>query len=262
MNLAEQIDQLVGRGFSEERAETIVLMREAAIIISDAFPETLVLVGGANLVLFQDGVRHSADLDFFPVTGELPDVVKLSEVLLTDLAPLAKLLNLHPLNLKTISSQEGQIKLMLSSNNGTALFTVDITKIGSVLNSGIDELPLEATAVNREANIKFVSRDQLLLNKAETFLLRRNLKTRDAYDAMDLLAKGASLTGNLRNHLEDVLYGEFDADRIRERIGQVDAKRCRAELKDTLPDEIYQNLEKQDFQPLRDALTRIFHDWL
>jgi hypothetical protein len=262
MNLAEQIDQLVGRGFSEERAETIVLMREAAIIISDAFPETLVLVGGANLVLFQDGVRHSADLDFFPVSGELPDVAKLSEVLLTDLAPLAKLLNLHPLNLKTISSQEGQIKLMLSSNNGTALFTVDITKIGSVLNSGIDELPLEATAVNREANIKFVSRDQLLLNKAEAFLLRRNLKTRDAYDAMDLLAKGASLTGNLRNHLEDMLYGEFDADRIRERIGQVDAKRCRAELKDTLPDEIYQNLEKQDFQPLRDALTRIFHDWL
>jgi len=144
-------------------------MREAAIIIFDAFPGTLVLVGGANLVLFQDGVRHSADLDFFPVSGELPDVVKLSEVLLTDLAPLAKLLNLHPLNLKTISSQEGQIKLMLSSNNGTALFTVDITKIGSVLNSGIDELPLEATAVNREANIKFVSRGSCLIRPRHFF---------------------------------------------------------------------------------------------
>jgi hypothetical protein len=59
MNLAEQIEQLVGRGFSEERAETIVLMREAVIIIFDAFPETLVLVGGANLVLFQESVRFN-----------------------------------------------------------------------------------------------------------------------------------------------------------------------------------------------------------
>ena len=30
MNLAAQIDKLIRRGFSEERAETIVLMREAA----------------------------------------------------------------------------------------------------------------------------------------------------------------------------------------------------------------------------------------
>jgi hypothetical protein len=201
MNLAEQIEQLVGRGFSEERAETIVLMREAAIIIFDAFPETLVLVGGANLVLFQEGVRHSADLDFFPVSGEMPNVAKLSEVLLDGLTPLGKLLNLHPLNLKTISSEEGQIKLMLSSNDGQALFTVDITRIGSVIESAVEEMPLEATAVNRAANIKYVSRDQLLLNKAEAFLLRRNPKTRDAYDAMDLLTKGASLTGNLKNHL-------------------------------------------------------------
>ena len=262
MNLAEHIEQLVGRGFAEERAETIVLMREAAIIIFDAFPETLVLVGGANLVLFQEGVRHSADLDFFPVSGQMPNVAKLSAVLLDGLTPLGKLLNLHPVNLKTISSEEDQIKLMLSSNDGQALFTVDITRIGSVIESGVEEIPLEATAVNRVANIKYVSRDQLLLNKAEAFLLRRNLKTRDAYDAMDLLTKGASLTGNLKNHLEDMLYGEFGVDRIRERIKQVDAKRCRAELKDKLPDEVYRNLEELDFQPLRDALAKIFHEWL
>jgi hypothetical protein len=53
-------------------------MREAAIIIFDTFPETLVLVGGANLVLFQESVRHSADLDFFPVSGEMPNVAKSS----------------------------------------------------------------------------------------------------------------------------------------------------------------------------------------
>lgn len=88
MTLAEQIEQLVGRGFSEERAETIVLMREAAIIIFDIFPETLVLVGGANLVLFQESVRHSADLDFCPVSGEMPNVAKLSEVLVDGLTRL------------------------------------------------------------------------------------------------------------------------------------------------------------------------------
>ena len=55
MNLAGQIDKLVDRGFSEERAETIVLMREAAILLFDAFPEMLVVVGGANLVLFPRG---------------------------------------------------------------------------------------------------------------------------------------------------------------------------------------------------------------
>jgi len=128
MNLAEQLEQLVGRGFSEERAETIVLMREAVIIIFSAFPETLVLVGGANLVLFQESVRHSADLDFFPVSGEMPNVEKLSEILLDGLTPLSKLLDLHPLNLKTISSGEGQIKLMLSNNDGKVLFTVDINR--------------------------------------------------------------------------------------------------------------------------------------
>jgi len=81
MNLAGQIDKLVQRGFTEERAETIVLMREAAILLFDAFPEMLVVVGGANLVLFQEGVRHSADLDFFPVAGELREIASLKEVL-------------------------------------------------------------------------------------------------------------------------------------------------------------------------------------
>ena len=97
MNLAGQIHQLVQRGFSEERAETIVLMREAAIFLFDSFPEMLVVVGGANLVLFQEGVRHSADLDFFPVADALPEIASLKEVLLNGLKPLAELIRLSPL---------------------------------------------------------------------------------------------------------------------------------------------------------------------
>jgi tetratricopeptide (TPR) repeat protein len=109
-------------------------------------------------------VRHSADLDFFPVSGEMPNVEKLSEILLDGLTPLSKLLDLHPLNLKTISSGEGQIKLMLSNNDGKVLFTVDITGTGPVLESGVEEIPMEAIGVNLGANIKYVSRNQLLLN--------------------------------------------------------------------------------------------------
>jgi hypothetical protein len=55
---------------------------------------------------------------------------------------------------------------------------------------------------------------------------------------MDLMERGASLNGNLKNHLEDMLYGEFEADRILERINHVDAKRCQAELKDKLPETV------------------------
>jgi hypothetical protein len=152
MNLAGQIAKLVQRGFSEERAETIVLMREAAIILFDAFPEMLVVVGGANLVLFQEGVRHSADLDFFPVAGELPEIASLKEVLLNGLKPLGELLKLTPLNLDTIHADR-EVKMMLKSNGGKALFTVDITRIGSVLKSGIEDLTLVATGVDRAANI-------------------------------------------------------------------------------------------------------------
>ena len=79
MNLAGQIDKLVQRGFSEERAETIVLMREAAILLFDAFPEMLVVVGEPTSCCFEEGVRHSADLDFFPVAGELPEIASLKK---------------------------------------------------------------------------------------------------------------------------------------------------------------------------------------
>ena len=262
MNLAGQIDKLVERGFSEERAETIVLMREAAILLFDAFPEMLVVVGGANLVLFQEGVRHSADLDFFPIAGELPEIASLKEVLSSGLKPLGELLKLSPMNLDTIRADSGEVKMMLSSSSGKALFTVDITRIGSVLKSGIEELTLAATGVDRAASIKFVSRDQMLLQKAEAFLLRKTVKARDAYDAMDLMDRGATLQGNLKNHLEDVLYDEFESDRILKRINQVDARRCQAELKDRLPETVYKKLEQADFQPIRDALLRLFDEFL
>jgi hypothetical protein len=104
MNLAEQLEILTSRGFSEERAETVVLMREAAIVLFEAFPDVLLLVGGASLILFQNSVRHSADLDFVPLVTDLPRVESLTGVLAEGLRPLAQLLDLAPLSFKTLNS--------------------------------------------------------------------------------------------------------------------------------------------------------------
>lgn len=62
----------------------------------------------------------------------------------------------------------------------------------------------------------------MLLHKAEAFLLRKSIKARDAYDAMDLIERGATLKGNLNSYLADMLYGEFESGRLQERIKQVD----------------------------------------
>ena len=96
------------------------------------------------------------------------------------------------------------------------------------------------------------------VQKAQAFLLRRILKARDAYDILLLLNRGATLSGNLEKHLEDMLAGEFDSERIRERIEQVDSKLCRADLKNILPDAEYAPLEESGFEPLRDALRHVF----
>jgi Nucleotidyl transferase AbiEii toxin, Type IV TA system len=262
MNLAEQIETFISKGFSEERAETIVLMREAAIVMFAAFPKVLLMVGGASLILFQSSVRHSADLDFAPMSGDLPSVEALTGVLTEGLQPLAKLLDLNPLSIKTLASGSDLTKLMVLGKDGKPLFTIDISGIGTAIKAGADAHTLEATAVGRTADVQSASRDQLLLQKAEAFLLRRVLKARDAYDLMLLLDRGAWFSGNLKEHLSDRLIGEFDSERIRERIERINATLCRADLKSILPEAIYRPLEESDFQPLRDALREIFADWL
>jgi hypothetical protein len=255
MNLAAQLEALRLKGFTEEHAGIIVLVREAAIVLFDAFPDALLLVGGANLILFQESDRHSSDLDLTPV-GDLPSFDALRDVLVTGLEPLAKLLDLNPLDI-TVS-----IKGLTVSGRQKQLFTIDIGNLGSVLRTNQDTNRLEATGTDRVANVRSASRDQLLLLKAEAFLFRPKVKSRDAYDIMKLLGRGAEFSGNLKQHLEDQMIGEFDAEHIRERIESVDPKRCRSELESFIPESTYRELEALGFQPLRDALERIFEDWL
>jgi len=255
MSLAEQLQVLVSKGFTEAQAEIIVLMREAAIVLFDAFPDTLLLVGGANLILFQESDRHSSDLDLMPI-GDLPSFDVLKDVLDQGLDSLSKLLDLNPLIIEIVMGG------LTVRSQGKQLFSIDIGGVGSVIRTNNDTHKLEAAGTDRTADVRSASRDQLLLLKAEAFLLRRMVKARDAYDIMGLLDRGAQCSGNLKQHLEDQIIGEFDSERIRERIDLLNPARCRADLEKFIPESVYRALEESGFKPLRDAVSKVFADWL
>jgi hypothetical protein len=62
--------------------------------------------------------------------------------------------------------------------------------------------------------------------------------------------------------LADLLLGDIDREYIVERIAGVTDELCRAELREFLPNDIYEALETEHFQPLRDGLTELFGEWL
>jgi hypothetical protein len=89
------------------------------------------------------------------------------------------------------------------------------------------------------------------------------VKARDAFDIRLLLLRGAKLDSLLKAHLHDALmWREIDGEQIKERIEKVDQKLCRAELKPVLPEEVYLELEKDDFEILRAAVRSAFAEWL
>lgn len=257
MNLAEQLEVLQRKGFSTEQARVIALMREAATIIFRQWPERFILFGGANLVLFHDSVRHSADLDLHS-QGDLPSAESVAEVLLQELDPLAKLLQQSPLEAKVFRSDPDLLKIGIFSPDGVALFTIDLNRMGSVIQSGIDQKMLEGLAIPDGVNVKFVTANLLLLQKAEAFLLRTYVKARDAYDIRFLLDRGATLNGHLHDHLADLLLGSVDREHISGRIAKLTDALCRAELKGFLPKDTYELLEKAHFRLLTDGLAQLF----
>ena len=112
-------------------------------------------------------------------------------------------------------------------------------------------------------SIKCATKDLLLLQKAEAFLLRRSVKARDAYDVHWLGERGAKLNPNLRGHLEDsIRMNEIDCEAIATRINKVDRKLCFLELKAILPADVYTALEDSDFEPLRESLKELYEEWL
>jgi hypothetical protein len=263
--LAARVNFFQGRGFTQEQAEIIALMTEAAILLFRRWPEHFILYGGANLILFHNSVRHSRDLDLLASSDQdLPDAQALAAVLIEGLAPISELLNLGQLKTTILIQQPAAVKVAVSTADNAMLFTVDLNRMGgSVLASAIEEHHVEAAAASEQAVIRSVSRDYQLLQKAEAFLFRSIVKARDAYDIHRLMNSDATLSGNLREHLEDsLMMHEVDISEIERRIAAVTALLCRAELKGFIPIEIYEALNISDFQPLRDAVAELFGDWL
>ena len=262
MNIAEQIAVFRKRGFTDEQAEVIALMRLAVGVLFQAFPESFVLFGGATLLLFHDSLRYSGDLDLLSRTDVRPSPQAVSAALAAGLNPAAEALGFAPLQFEVATPWDLDLKLWVHAGTGRRLFRVDLSRFGSVLASQIEdhEIGLED---NRIATVKAASRDFLLLQKAECFLLRKVIKVRDAFDIKRLTDAGGSLDLNLKSHFRDTLLSfELESADIVKRIAQVEPKRCRNELQPLLPAAVFAALAGEGFQSLRDRLCQLYGDWL
>jgi len=262
MTLQERIDRYLARKLQKDQAEILVLMEEAAIALFSALPEHFVLFGGATLVLFHESPRISKDLDLLARVERLPRAHELVEVLETRLQEVAAALGLGRVSFEAETQGEHFVRLWVVGPGKQKLFTVDLTRMGgSVLSREIVKEKIEEE--EKTSLIPAASRDYLLLQKAESFVSRRVVKARDAFDIRLLLLRGAKLDSLLKAHLHDALmWREADREQINERIERVDGKLCRAELKPVLPDEVYEELEKDDFEILRAAVRSVFAEWL
>ena len=262
MNIARQIAKYEEKGFSREKAEINALMENAISAIFRDFPDAFLLFGGATLVLFHESVRHSADLDLLPLGTSIPTRDEMISTLRREISPIAETLEFGELKFDEAGSGSVEGSIFVSSSSGQRLFRVDLTKFGSAIESEIETHPIESQS-GESVDIKSPTKELLLLQKAEAFLLRRIVKARDAYDIHVLVRKGASLSTNLRAHLEDAIHAnEIDGATISERIALIDVDRCSSELKPILPPEIYAPLEESEFAKLRDAVKQLFEEWL
>lgn len=262
MTLEQRLQQYIDRGFEQMPAQILVLMEESAVALFSALPERFILFGGATLVLFHTSPRLSRDLDLLARTDKLPTAEELRNALEERVQEVAGIFGLGPVAFETEQGGRQFLRLWIVGAQKQRLFTVDLTRIGgSVL---VREIVKEKIVGDEGKTwIEVPSRDYLLLQKAESFIARRALKARDAFDVSLLLGEGATLKGTLRAHLNDALaWREFDRERINERIEQMTPKLCRAELEPVLPDEVYRKLEAEGFKSLRDAIRAVFADWL
>jgi Nucleotidyl transferase AbiEii toxin, Type IV TA system len=261
MNIAERVEQYEKRGFARETAAVNVLLEEALQILLSSFPDTFIFFGGASLVLFYGSPRHSGDLDLLVSAENPPNTDELQRALEQPLRAAAETLGFSQLTIEPVRSIGEFLKLAVKGEQ--VLFTIDLTKISAVIRSELVSFPIPSDS-KEHATVLVPSRGLQLLLKAEAFLKRPFLKTRDAFDIKLLCDSGASLDENLKAHLADGPVADRleDPDFITERIRGVNSKNCRPELEPYLPQEVYDELEKADFESLRQALRELFADWL
>lgn len=260
MNVQERAERYIKRGLQKFEAEILVLIEECASGLFSAFPGRFILVGGATLVLFYESPRLSRDLDLLARTDELPSLEEMQKVVEASIQSLAETFGLGKLEFQHFKTTGSFSKIWVVSNQ-RRFFSIDLTRIGgTVLQS---EIVQETIAGDGDKRIDAPSLNHLLLQKCETFVDRRFIKARDAFDIDHLLSKGAGLDNNLKAHLEDfLLMHEMDEDFIRSRINSVDSKLCTVDLRVILPPDVFEALAKDDFRQLHRSLESAFADWL
>lgn len=259
INLQARIDKYRDRDFQQSDAETLVLIEETAVALFTSFPDHFILFGGAALVLFYDSPRLSRDLDLLP-SGPLPTTDEVQATVHSRIQSLAEILGLGQLEFKVETAKPDFEKLWILANQ-KALFSIDLTRIGgNVLESQIVKKTLGDTS---KTSILTPNANYLLFQKSETFLSRRKVKARDAFDIHLLLSRKALLDATLRPHLEDfILINELDKESITARVEAIDAKLCTVELRPVLPPTLFEQLAKEGFEPIRISLRKVFSDWL
>lgn len=260
MNIEARVERYRKRGFQQAEAEILVLIEEAASGLFTAFPDRFIIFGGATLVLFYESPRLSRDLDLLARAEELPPAEDVQKVIETSVQPFAETFGLGKIECQREGSNKDFIKIWVQANQ-RKLFSVDLTRIGgTVLKS---EVVQETIAGATDKIVAAPSANYLLFQKCETFLDRRHIKCRDAFDIDVLLAKGAKLDDTLKAHLHDFIQmRELDSESIQMRIRAVDPKLCTVELRTVLPDELFSKFAREDFNQLRQSLETVLGDWI
>jgi Nucleotidyl transferase AbiEii toxin, Type IV TA system len=260
MNLQARVDKYTERDFQRSDAEILVLIEESAVALFTSFPDRFNLIGGTTLVLFYGSPRLSRDLDLLASAGPLPKKEDVQAAVRSRIQPLAEIFGLGQLEFRQDITTPDFIKHWVLANQ-KPLFSIDLTRIGgNVLETQIVKKTITDTP---EITVSTPNANYLLFQKCETFLGRRKVKARDAFDIHLLLSRGAQLDKSLRPHLEDfITMNEFDEESIRVRIEAVSAKLCTVELRPVLPLPLFEQLEQEGFEPIRQSLRTVFSDWL
>ena len=200
------------------------------------------------------------DLDLLARAGELPNAQEIQKAVEASSQPLAEIFGLGKIECRNDGTNKDFIRIWVQAGE-RRLFSIDLTRIGGTILKS--EVVRQTIAGDNKKTVDTPSANYLLFQKCETFLGRRYIKSRDAFDIDVLLLRGARLDDNLSAHLDDFIQmKEFDTESIRSRIGGVDKRLCTVELRAVLPGELFTALAKEDFQRLRQSLETVFANWL
>ena len=260
MSLQDRVRKYTGRGFQKAEAEILVLIEESAAAIFAAFPEHFIVFGGATLVLFYDSPRFSRDLDLLASPAKLPASDHIQGVVRARIQPVAETFGLGQLEFRTDGESADFVKQWVIANQNT-LFSIDLTRIGgNVLESHLLKKTIAGTP---PGTVLAPTANFLLLQKCETFLGRRHIKARDAFDIHLLVHRGAALDEHLLEHLVDfTVIREFDREFIAGRIEKIVPKLCTVELRAVLPLPVFEELAQKEFEAIRHSLRTVFSPWL